>query len=1619
MKIFNSGEKYDGMKAEDAGWVSLYPKSESYGGLSRVVNIGENNKMKRSVLSLFLVLCMMANLLVNLAPEKTQAAGSSTTTGNLIANPGGELITGDETRLNQNGWTEDTSPERGYSYDAQSMNVTPHGGSKVMGFYCMSNPSIIQSNCYQIISLPNRTAGSSVSYTFSGFMVVSAEGSGTGTAALKIEQLGADDTLLASDLREATQATAGDLTQYTMNGAVTANATKLRVSIAANLNAPDYGASDAFAAFDDLSLTLTTTTPPPLTVTGGTEGTDYTYTGSVLTVISNKALTIANTAGVSTTKDRIEIASSAGANITLAGVNIDVSSSASIAAFKITSAAGAVNLTLADGSVNTFQSGLYADNSNIYCAGLQKESSALLTIQGGGSLTAVGSDYAAGIGSYSNYRTGSGACSQITVSGGTVIAQGGTYAPGIGSGGSNGTIGACSQIIINGGSVNAVGGDYASGIGTGAKTGGEDIGLGQSAVVTNGAGTTVVHYTLTLKDTTSQPVANTPVTSLSVTPALGYTYGMSGVKTDADGKLYVYLPASKTAVSVTAGGNTYTGAVTAGTPNTATLKQLPSVGTLSVSNTLTAGTHYQTSDFESAVPTVSANGYTITAQGWQNATENTGSSTAPTTGWSDWSSGDLILTLTSDYWLRYYVTYQDGQTTTTIYSNPVKLTVAGNQTALALTASPSGPQTVNTEITLTAALTGYFVNAGLSGQKVIFKNGNDTLGSADLDGDGIAALKWTPAQAGTYQITASYAGSSYNTAASAALSCQVLNSLTNVSVVQNGTLTYTGSAQTPAVTTSATAVGGAAVTFTYGTTAGSYGTAIPAFTNAGNYTVYYKASAAEHADVTGSFPVTIGPASQAAPEAGAGYTIDYQKETIAIAGGYEVSTTDFGTTISTGAKLVPGRTYYIRRPADQNHTAGTAAPIVLPARPASGPALTVNTALENVTLPAGYSYQIGGGSSVSVSADTGVPLAPGEVLTYWKTATDSAFAGSSTALTAPARLAKPSAPAVDAAYQTLGTTASMQYRIGNGAWSDCTADMALTQFGWSADTAVVVELRLKATSDHYASESVTVTLASDTTAPTGAIAIGTNSWTGFLNTVTFGLFFRETQTVKVTAADAVSGVAGAEYLLSSTAFTSADLVSGSWNTLTLDSTGSGSFTLNPKSRQFIYLRLTDHAGNRVILNSAGVVIYTDALLSNTTVEFNPDKPADAVVTLTLNGNTLTGIRQGSTQLTAGTDYTCTAEGTLTLSKSFLANALTSDALVLPLSFAPMGVVTDQVSLTSELTVKKHVHTWGAGVMTTAPTIASAGVLTYTCTGCGVTRTETAAMLPAKERTVPDSEVKEEQKAEVTGILADDAKLVVTPIREGTGYNTLISLVDTEENQVIGAYEAKIYGQYMGQLLLTFRIDPKYNGRTAAILHMKKDGTTETFTRTVMDGKVSITVDELSPFMITIEKEAESGGTSNAEKGGATGGSGTRGKTTGGQTTGGQISRPAAKPAANTGSGSTVSKTKTGTAPSDNGKTAAQAGNTAETENTTTENTAETENTTAENAAKTENTEQTGNIASTEGTVSTVQNGTGATTETTVETKKAGPLFWLLVIPAGGVLAFLILLFGKRRKEEKK
>ena len=106
----------------------------------------------------------------------------------------------------------------------------------------------------------------------------------------------------------------------------------------------------------------------------------------------------------------------------------------------------------------------------------------------------------------------------------------------------------------------------------------------------------------------------------------------------------------------------------------------------------------------------------------------------------------------------------------------------------------------------------------------------------------------------------------------------------------------------------------------------------------------------------------------------------------------------------------------------------------------------------------------------------------------------------------------------------------------------------------------------------------------DIAVPTGEIKIAENGWKSFFNTITFGLFFKDTQMVTVTAADNSGEAVKIEYLLSDKALTESELAGMTFTAY------SAPFSINPDNEYIIYVRLTDNAGNTDYICSDGIVL---------------------------------------------------------------------------------------------------------------------------------------------------------------------------------------------------------------------------------------------------------------------------------------------------------------------------------------------------------------------------------------------------------------------------------------------
>ena len=200
---------------------------------------------------------------------------------------------------------------------------------------------------------------------------------------------------------------------------------------------------------------------------------------------------------------------------------------------------------------------------------------------------------------------------------------------------------------------------------------------------------------------------------------------------------------------------------------------------------------------------------------------------------------------------------------------------------------------------------------------------------------------------------------------------------------------------------------------------------------------------------------------------------------------------------------------------------------------------------------------------------------------------------------------------------------------------------------------------------------ITVEGVADITAPEVEVSIRGNSFKEFLNRITFGLFFKQTQTVEVKAHDFGSGIKKVEYLLSETAFADKDAITGSWTELDLNDAFKAYFSIEPNQKTFVYVRVTDQSGNIAVVNTDGVVVYTDAEAITGAQTFTKNTDFDVVYKLNLNGNFVAKAYNGTEEIGAGSDYALLANGMLMLKNSYL-RTLAAGEYTIRLTIKPMG-----------------------------------------------------------------------------------------------------------------------------------------------------------------------------------------------------------------------------------------------------------------------------------------------------------------------------------------------------------
>jgi hypothetical protein len=163
--------------------------------------------------------------------------------------------------------------------------------------------------------------------------------------------------------------------------------------------------------------------------------------------------------------------------------------------------------------------------------------------------------------------------------------------------------------------------------------------------------------------------------------------------------------------------------------------------------------------------------------------------------------------------------------------------------------------------------------------------------------------------------------------------------------------------------------------------------------------------------------------------------------------------------------------------------------------------------------------------------------------------------------------------------------------------------------------------------------------------------VGVHHWKTFLNIITFGLFFKETQTVTITAQDN-SGTAMIWYYRSSEPLSLEQMDSLDWQTY------SGAFSVNPNDGKFIvYAKISDPSGNTEYICSDGMDFEEEN--SSTMSDFTGTPPPD---TTALPSTTEPPSSTSESDLTTVSDYTTelsTSESDLTTASDYTTEPPTS------------------------------------------------------------------------------------------------------------------------------------------------------------------------------------------------------------------------------------------------------------------------------------------------------------------------------------------------------------------------
>ncbi len=220
--------------------------------------------------------------------------------------------------------------------------------------------------------------------------------------------------------------------------------------------------------------------------------------------------------------------------------------------------------------------------------------------------------------------------------------------------------------------------------------------------------------------------------------------------------------------------------------------------------------------------------------------------------------------------------------------------------------------------------------------------------------------------------------------------------------------------------------------------------------------------------------------------------------------------------------------------------------------------------------------------------------------------------------------------------------------------------------------------------------TVSITI-SDTIAPTATYQIGTNGFKAFMNAITFGFFFKDTQTVEIQYTDDTtdangnitkgSGIKTKQYYIASSVVANDAVGSISWTDYTK------SISLDKNGKYFVYTKVVDNAGNTVILNSDGIVIYEDSVVTTDSADYTYKSNKDITFEMDAKGNTFATLKDSEGNEVDAEYYTVTDNSKVTFKAAYLdILKVASKPYTYKIYMNPQGVETNKTELSCEISI---------------------------------------------------------------------------------------------------------------------------------------------------------------------------------------------------------------------------------------------------------------------------------------------------------------------------------------------